>query len=158
MEILHFLQVLGLGLGIFLLFMVWRVLCAFWIWPNKAYQKLRRNGFGGPNPSFPLGNIRDMTKKNNTTNPASPSSSSNITHDIHSTVFPYFAKWQKSHGKSSTTLIWMTLCVCVYTLNIHKFFSLHKFLLPIVYIFKMQAHETKIQQFYISRKCTQKIP
>ncbi|PSS32384.1 Cytochrome P450 714C2 like [Actinidia chinensis var. chinensis] len=97
MEILHFLQVLGLGLGIFLLFMVWRVLCAFWIWPNKAYQKLRRNGFGGPNPSFPLGNIRDMTKKNNTTNPPSSSSSSNISHDIHSTVFPYFAKWQKSH-------------------------------------------------------------
>ncbi|XP_057466716.1 cytokinin hydroxylase-like [Actinidia eriantha] len=99
MEILHLFQALGLGLGVFLLFMVWRVLCAFWIWPNKAYQKIRRNGFGGPNPSFPLGNIRDMTKKNNTTNPASPSSSSNITHDIHSTVFPYFAKWQKSHGK-----------------------------------------------------------
>ena len=121
MEILHFLQAFGLGLGIFLLFMVWRVVCAFWIWPNKAYQKLRRNGFGGPNPSFPLGNIRDMTKKNNTTNP--PSSSSNITHDIHSTVFPYFAKWQKSHGMSSRTQFgWLYICVhthmhtlCTYT-------------------------------------------
>ena len=147
MEILHFLQAFGLGLGIFLLFMVWRVVCAFWIWPNKAYQKLRRNGFGGPNPSFPLGNIRDMIKKNNTT--TSPAFlSSNITHDIHSTVFPYFAKWQKSHGKSSTTPIWMTIYIYTHThiMYIHKFFHCFPCInscFPFFY-FKMQAHETKI--------------
>ncbi|KAI6672359.1 hypothetical protein NL676_000265 [Syzygium grande] len=73
-----------------------------WISPARAHQKLKRNGFKGPSPVFPLGNLMDMKKA---IKYASCSVNSNveslnaITHDIHSTVFPYFASWQKSHGK-----------------------------------------------------------
>ncbi|THG21738.1 hypothetical protein TEA_000980 [Camellia sinensis var. sinensis] len=95
MGFVYFCQGLGLAIAVFLIFILLRVLWSWWILPNKAYQKLRRNGFSGPIPSFPLGNTRDMTKKN--TRNSSSSSSNIITHDIHSTVFPYFAKWQKSH-------------------------------------------------------------
>ncbi|KAL7214271.1 hypothetical protein ACSBR1_026643 [Camellia fascicularis] len=99
MGFVYFCQGLGLAIAVFLFFILLRVLWSWWILPNKAYQKLRRNGFSGPIPSFPLGNTRDMTKKNTRNSSSSSSSSNIITHDIHSTVFPYFAKWQKSHGK-----------------------------------------------------------
>ncbi|XAR53661.1 hypothetical protein NMG60_11022298 [Bertholletia excelsa] len=76
--------------------MLWKVVNCCWLWPNKAYRKLRKSGFGGPTPSFPLGNTRDMKRKKNTTGSASENK---ITHDLHSTVFPFYASWQKSHGK-----------------------------------------------------------
>ncbi|KAA8539924.1 hypothetical protein F0562_026616 [Nyssa sinensis] len=78
--------------------MLWRLFYSCWILPNRAYQKLRKNGFGGPTPSFPMGNINDM-KKRVIINGDSDFGSSKVTNDIHSTVFPYFAQWQKSHGK-----------------------------------------------------------
>ncbi|KAL3755767.1 hypothetical protein ACJRO7_002767 [Eucalyptus globulus] len=83
---------------ILILFMVLvRLLLAWWILPLLAQRKQRKNGFGGPTPSFPLGNSVEMKKRTN----VSEASLSNhqITHDIHSTVFPYFAEWQKLHGK-----------------------------------------------------------
>ncbi|WCJ36661.1 cytochrome P450 family 715 subfamily A polypeptide 1 [Euphorbia peplus] len=61
-----------------------------------AYMKLRKNGFGGPTPNFPMGNLKEMKK---ITAAASSSSSFNISNDIHYSVFPYFSQWQKSHGK-----------------------------------------------------------
>ncbi|XP_022737483.1 cytokinin hydroxylase-like isoform X2 [Durio zibethinus] len=80
----------------FLLFLFLRLLFSCWILPIRAYRKIKRNGFGGPTPSFPLGNIGEM--KNNSKNINDSSlQSSGISHDIHSTVFPYFARWQKSH-------------------------------------------------------------
>ncbi|OMO97821.1 Cytochrome P450 [Corchorus olitorius] len=89
----------------FLLYLFMKLLFSFWIHPIRAYRKLKKNGFGGPTPSFPLGNIREMknSMKNNIINNNDSSSlsvaSSAVSHDIHSTVFPYFARWQKSHGK-----------------------------------------------------------
>ncbi|KDP22268.1 hypothetical protein JCGZ_26099 [Jatropha curcas] len=64
-----------------------------------TYMKLKRNGFGGPTPKFPLGNIKEIKKISTTTNSTSSSGFLNFSNDIHSTVFPYFAQWQKSHGK-----------------------------------------------------------
>eukprot|EP00257_Ricinus_communis_P002482 XP_002513695.2 cytochrome P450 714C2 [Ricinus communis] len=89
------LTVFGVFLYLFL-----RVLISFWISPYKAYLKLQKNGFGGPTPSFPLGNIEEM-KKISKICAASASSNGSLTisNDIHSTVFPYFAQWQESHGK-----------------------------------------------------------
>ncbi|XP_027924128.1 cytokinin hydroxylase-like [Vigna unguiculata] len=69
---------------------------SWWISPIHTHFKLKRCGFGGPTPSFPLGNIQEM--KNNNTVSSSPVPS-NLIHDIHSTVFPYFSRWQNSHGK-----------------------------------------------------------
>ncbi|CAI9771916.1 unnamed protein product [Fraxinus pennsylvanica] len=67
-----------------------RLLFSWWILPNLAYKKLKANGFSGPKPSFPFGNLNDMKKE---------ASSRIISHDIHSAAFPYFVRWQKSHGK-----------------------------------------------------------
>ncbi|KAL5069858.1 hypothetical protein RYX36_020745 [Vicia faba] len=69
---------------------------SWWIFPIQILKKLKRNGFQGPTPSFPLGNIEEMKRKNII---KSSLESSNLTHDIHSRVFPYFSSWQKSHGK-----------------------------------------------------------
>ncbi|KAF8379501.1 hypothetical protein HHK36_028937 [Tetracentron sinense] len=81
---------------LFILFMLWRILFSCWLSPIRAYRKLQTNGFAGPPPTFPLGNSSEMRKKKNTD---SSSGSLNSIHDIHSSVFPYFAQWNKSHGK-----------------------------------------------------------
>lgn len=91
-----------LAIGLFFLILLWRLLFCCWISPTLAYWKLKKNGFGGPTPSFPLGNISDMKGKiiNKSNIDSFGGSSSNIiTHDIHAMAFPYFARWQKSHGK-----------------------------------------------------------
>ncbi|KDP22269.1 hypothetical protein JCGZ_26100 [Jatropha curcas] len=61
-----------------------------------TYMKLKKNGFGGPTPKFPLGNIVEMKKISTS---STSSGSLNFSNDIHPTVLPYFAQWQKSHGK-----------------------------------------------------------
>ncbi|KAJ4849079.1 hypothetical protein Tsubulata_045231 [Turnera subulata] len=80
-----------------LLYIFSRLLFSFWIYPIRAHLKLKRNGFGGPSPNFPLGNLKEMRKISQEA--SSVSGSSKISHDIHSTVFPYFATWKQSHGK-----------------------------------------------------------
>lgn len=85
---------------ILILFMVLvRLLITWWISPLRAQRKLRKEGFGGPTPNFPLGNIMEMKKKRNVSEASLLKQL--ITHDIHSTVFPYFAEWQKLHGEPS---------------------------------------------------------
>lgn len=87
--------------GIFIVMLCLLILSfSWWIFPIQKHKKLKRNGFGGPTPSFPLGNIKEMGKKNISIQ--SLVASTNLTHDIHSNVFPYFSTWQKSHGKSSS--------------------------------------------------------
>jgi hypothetical protein len=94
-QFLELSQAFYIATVVLLLFLSWRILYSCWISPTQRYQKLRRNGFKGPTPSFPLGNTREMTKKDGN----SSLGSSNASHDIHSMVFPYFARWQKSHGE-----------------------------------------------------------
>ncbi|KAF5457839.1 hypothetical protein F2P56_021916 [Juglans regia] len=99
MEFLELSQVIIIAMVMLFLSVSGRILFSCWIKPTLVYQKLRKKGFGGPTPSFPLGNITEMTKKNG----GSSLRSSNITHhDIHSIAFPYFARWQKLHGKVFT--------------------------------------------------------
>ncbi|XWS61171.1 hypothetical protein CRYUN_Cryun07bG0103000 [Craigia yunnanensis] len=83
----------------FLLYLFLRLFFSCWILPIRTYRRIKKNGFGGPTPSFPLGNIREMKNTNSKNINDSSLGSSGISHDIHSTVFPYFARWQKSHGK-----------------------------------------------------------
>ncbi|KAK8486630.1 hypothetical protein V6N12_033682 [Hibiscus sabdariffa] len=45
----------------FLLYLLLTLLFSCWIFPSRAYRKLKKNGFVGPIPSFPMGNIREMT-------------------------------------------------------------------------------------------------
>ncbi|XP_010038441.2 cytokinin hydroxylase [Eucalyptus grandis] len=68
----------------------------------STYQKLKRNGFKGPSPVFPLGNIMDMKRaieEGSRSVKSDDESFNTVSHDIHSTVFPYYACWQRSHGK-----------------------------------------------------------
>ncbi|XP_023533013.1 cytokinin hydroxylase-like [Cucurbita pepo subsp. pepo] len=76
-----------------LLFML---LFSCWISPFLAHKKLKRNGFRGPTPSFPLGNISEMKRT------SFGRVFESLTHDIHSIVFPYFSRWQAAHGKIFT--------------------------------------------------------
>lgn len=71
-----------------------------WILPVRAQKKLGENGFSGPPPSFPLGNLNDMKKLKPALVLAAKSKSSTIiNHDIHSIALPHFALWQQQYGK-----------------------------------------------------------
>ncbi|KAK4480743.1 hypothetical protein RD792_013825 [Penstemon davidsonii] len=78
-----------------LLILLGKLLFSWRFFPNLVYKKLKSNGFSGPQPNFPFGNLDDMKKQKKL------DSSANlvISHDIHSTAFPFFAQWQKLHGK-----------------------------------------------------------
>ena len=92
-----FLMMMMMMIILMILFLVilWKLLSSCWISPSLAYLKLRKNGFGGPSPRFPLGNISEIMETNKT---KINIASADVTHDIHSRVFPYFSSWQKSHG------------------------------------------------------------
>ncbi|KAL3570384.1 hypothetical protein D5086_027633 [Populus alba] len=107
-------QVLVVSILAASLYMIWRILFSCWISPARAYLKLKKNGFGGPTPNFPLGNHKEI--KNISRKAAAAASStdistfsspgtSEISNDIHSSVFPYFSQWQKSHGKTHDLLL-----------------------------------------------------
>lgn len=72
-----------------------------WIFPVQAQKKLRENGFIGPPPSFPLGNLNDMKKLKTALvmDDEKNKSSTIINHDIHSIALPHFARWQQQYGK-----------------------------------------------------------
>ncbi|XP_062217865.1 cytokinin hydroxylase-like [Phragmites australis] len=76
------------------------LLCSFiyaaWLSPAATRRRLRSAGFDGPRPSFPLGNLVEITAtKNRTAAAPGPGVSS----DIHGGVFPYFARWRGAFGK-----------------------------------------------------------
>ncbi|WJX71515.1 unspecific monooxygenase [Trifolium repens] len=83
-------------LAILALFLFLKLIFSWWISPIQRNHKLQRCGFQGPPPNFPFGNVQEMKKKNGV---HSSFESSKLTHDIHSFVFPYFSRWQNSHGK-----------------------------------------------------------
>ncbi|RZC85005.1 hypothetical protein C5167_047787 [Papaver somniferum] len=92
------------AVGILILGSVVTVIYSCWISPVLAHQKLKKNGFKGPPPCFPLGNISDMRKKvAHKKSKVLPSDnhhqSLEITHDIHPIVFPYFSRWSRLYGK-----------------------------------------------------------
>uniref|UniRef100_M1B4T8 Cytochrome P450 n=2 Tax=Solanum tuberosum TaxID=4113 RepID=M1B4T8_SOLTU len=102
MEFIQFASMLGMFT---ILCVLCKVLYSWWIKPKLMYRKLKANGFEGPTPNFPLGNINDMKKElmmKKTSFTPSSSSVNDISHDIHSLAFPYFATWQKLHGKVFT--------------------------------------------------------
>ncbi|KAG6510906.1 cytokinin hydroxylase-like [Zingiber officinale] len=77
----------------------------FWLSPVRRRHRLRQNGFDGPPPVFPLGNLMEMSEKggDGSSSPdddaAAAGGGGTISHDIHSYVFPYFHRWSKTYGK-----------------------------------------------------------
>ncbi|KAK7315054.1 hypothetical protein VNO77_33586 [Canavalia gladiata] len=80
---------------------LWLLITLTYLWyvlPKQKLEHLKRCGFEGPIPCFPFGNIKEMNMKLKSSLSSSFSSSFE-SHDIHSTVSPYYSSWQKSHGK-----------------------------------------------------------
>ncbi|KAG6533883.1 cytokinin hydroxylase-like [Zingiber officinale] len=80
------------GCLLLLLLLLAAIANVFWLSPAATWRRLQRNGFSGPSPFFPFGNLMEMSKENTERPP-------NILHDIHSSVFPYFSRWSKAYGK-----------------------------------------------------------
>lgn len=65
--------------------------------PMRLRTKLRRQGIGGPPPSFLLGNILDLKKaKSKVPNPAQ--GEEGIVHNSSFLLFPSFEQWRKQYG------------------------------------------------------------
>ncbi|KAJ9164185.1 hypothetical protein P3X46_023791 [Hevea brasiliensis] len=96
---MEFFQLFNLTFTGVFLYLLFRLAISLWISPARTYMKLKKNGFGGPTPNFPLGNIEEMKKISRSSVAAASAGSLAVSNDIHSTVFPYFAQWQKVHGK-----------------------------------------------------------
>ncbi|KAI4298879.1 hypothetical protein L6164_032393 [Bauhinia variegata] len=62
--------------------------------------------FSGPSPSFPFRNIQEMKKKDDIMITDSSLGSSNLTHNVHYTVFPNFSRWQRIHMGKCCLLDW----------------------------------------------------
>ncbi|XP_042458141.1 cytokinin hydroxylase-like [Zingiber officinale] len=96
----HGLSMAIKGAGL-LLFLVGAVFI-FWLSPLRRRRRLRQSGLHGPLPVFPLGNLMEMSRKREQepVPPASPAGGgAAVSHDIHSSVFPYFHRWSKTYGK-----------------------------------------------------------
>ncbi|KAG8060560.1 hypothetical protein GUJ93_ZPchr0002g25388 [Zizania palustris] len=75
-------------------FFLYALLC---LSPAALARRLRKAGFRGPSPSFPLGNLRDVTSSLQAK--PDPATAVGISCDIHAAVFPYFARWRQAFGK-----------------------------------------------------------
>ncbi|KAF8691790.1 hypothetical protein HU200_040192 [Digitaria exilis] len=80
------------------------VLCALihaaWLSPAAARRRLRRAGFDGPKPSFPLGNLPEISATLlKATSSSRKQGDVEEEREMHARVFPYFARWRASFGK-----------------------------------------------------------
>ncbi|VAI06003.1 unnamed protein product [Triticum turgidum subsp. durum] len=68
-----------------------------WVVPQRLLAGFRRQGIGGPRPSFPYGNIADMREAVAAAKSA-PRAGGRIVHDYRPAVLPFYEKWRKEHG------------------------------------------------------------
>ncbi|XP_010555669.1 PREDICTED: cytokinin hydroxylase-like [Tarenaya hassleriana] len=85
------------ALGVMLGVLFFKLVLSCWVFPIRALRKLRKNGFAGPSPSFPMGNLDEMKRLK--VESACKTKATAITHDIHSAALPHFARWQQQYGK-----------------------------------------------------------
>jgi gibberellin 13-oxidase len=94
---------------------------ALWVAPRRVLAEFRRQGIGGPAPSFPYGNLADMREAVAAANKASRDASSarrrggggagdrrrrdDIVHDYRPAVLPFYEKWRKEHGTYVRTTV-----------------------------------------------------
>ncbi|KAI4324932.1 hypothetical protein MLD38_030374 [Melastoma candidum] len=97
MENLNLGFALAFAIGISLLLVFLRIVLSCWILPVLVRNELTRNGFRGPKPRFPTGNVTEIGRLRAASVP--PAGSLKISHDIHSIAFPHFHLWQMTYGK-----------------------------------------------------------
>lgn len=69
-----------------------------WVRTERVRGKLRRQGIGGPPPSFIYGNVAEMQKIQSMTATKPPTHAQIVAHDYTCALFPYFEKWRKKYG------------------------------------------------------------
>lgn len=132
--LVQLLITISLGISAFLLAIM--VLFSCWVLPFMAYRKLKANGFSGPKPSFPFGNLNDikMLLSSSSSTPLSKC----ISNDIHSTAFPYFSLWQKLYGEAlniSSLLLFLMKEIshaCIVHVHVHHVYTIY--IPPKIYI------------------------
>ncbi|GAB2222015.1 hypothetical protein Droror1_Dr00013212 [Drosera rotundifolia] len=103
---MEFLLGLRLAMVALVCSMIGKLLYECYLVPKRVYRRLRANRFPGPDPSFPLGNLKEMKRRTIEVRSSVDGSSERIVcHDIHAGALPYFAHWQKLHGK--VFIYWM---------------------------------------------------
>ena len=93
-----YLSVLVVAAATLILYL-YNVLC---LRPEKLRRALRRQGITGPQPSFLLGNIRDMKRPEKEEIPRGEGNGETV-HDFSSTFFPFFDRWRKIYGNYNST-------------------------------------------------------
>lgn len=74
-----------------------------WVAPRRVLAEFRKQGIGGPAPSFPYGNLADMREavaaaKQQKASSARRPGGDDIVHDYRQAVLPFYEKWRKEHG------------------------------------------------------------
>ncbi|XP_051180821.1 cytochrome P450 714B3 [Lolium perenne] len=71
-----------------------------WVVPQRLLAGFRRQGIGGPRPSFPYGNLADMKEVVAAAKLARQGGrgGGGIVHDYRPAVLPFYEKWRKEHG------------------------------------------------------------
>ncbi|KAL6648209.1 hypothetical protein ACP70R_012433 [Stipagrostis hirtigluma subsp. patula] len=87
------------GLAMYLYYIIW-------VAPQRVLAEFRRQGIGGPRPSFPYGNLTDMREavaaakavRAAARRSAGAGGHGDIVHDYRPAVLPFYEKWRKEHG------------------------------------------------------------
>ncbi|KAL6902201.1 hypothetical protein ACP4OV_005077 [Aristida adscensionis] len=87
------------GLAMYLYYIIW-------VAPQRVLAGFRRQGIGGPRPSFPYGNLADMREAVAAAKKARVAArrsggdggGRDIVHDYRPAVLPFYEKWRKEHG------------------------------------------------------------
>uniref|UniRef100_A0A0D9Z6U8 Cytochrome P450 n=1 Tax=Oryza glumipatula TaxID=40148 RepID=A0A0D9Z6U8_9ORYZ len=83
-----------------------------WVAPRRVLAEFRRQGIGGPRPSFPYGNLADMReavaaarqqlaearRRRRARDSGDGGSGAGIVHDYRPAVLPFYEKWRKDYG------------------------------------------------------------
>ncbi|KAF0907551.1 hypothetical protein E2562_018363 [Oryza meyeriana var. granulata] len=78
------------SLGLYLYYVLWLL-------PERIRADLRRQGIGGPRPSFPYGNLADMRHVAGKATGEQRDAAA-VVHDYRQAIFPFYDKWRKQHG------------------------------------------------------------
>ena len=88
-----------LSLAVLLFFFIFLYLLESFLWkPERLRAKLRKQGIGGPTPSFLIGNVSEIKKIGALTSAAKNTEAHSIAHGWASNPFPHLEVWRNRYG------------------------------------------------------------